>query len=58
MTSAYLYGLACGLVPAVYSLAKAMLEIRRIGSNRSKPWIAASAAVGFWLICFLMFSAK
>jgi hypothetical protein len=57
MTSAYLYGLACGLVPAVYSLAKAMLEIRRVGTRRSKPWIAAGTAIGFWLICFLMFGA-
>ncbi len=57
MTSAYLYGLACGLVPAVYSLAKAALDVRRIGSNRSKPWIAGAAAVSFWLVCFLFFSA-
>jgi hypothetical protein len=57
MTSAYLYGLACGLVPAVYSLARAMLDIRRIGSTRSKPWIAGAAAVSFWFICFLSFSA-
>ena len=57
MTSAYLYGLACGLTPAVYSLARAMLDIRRIGSTRSKPWIAGATAVSFWFICFLSFSA-
>lgn len=56
MSSSYLYGLACGLVPAVYTLARLGLDLRHIGSERSKPWIAGAAAVGFWFLAYLLFA--
>jgi len=58
MSSSYLYGLACGLVPAVYTLARLGLDLRRIGSERSKPWIAGAAAVSFWWLAYTLFSAN
>jgi hypothetical protein len=33
------------------------LDLRHIGSDRSKPWIAGAAAVGFWLLAYLLFAA-